>query len=137
MKFTKETAREYGKKGKIKTPKEREEYVQFFVDKLCSGYGSRKAVDAFKEKFDIHRDETAWRYLKKAKERITKIGNENIEEAKAVMQERLLDIYEKTHEGKSYKIALQALKQLSELNGLDAPTKAEINFDTNAEFNFD
>ena len=135
--MTSEKAREYGKNSKQKTPKEREEFIQFFVDKICSGYGCRKAIDAFQEKFNIRSTDTAWRYLKKAKERIQEMGNENVEEAKAVMRERLLDIYEKTHEGKNYKTALQSLKQLSELDGLDAPQKAEINFDTNAEFNFD
>lgn len=135
--MTSEKAREYGKNSKQKTPKEREEFVRFFIDKICSGYGCRKAVEAFQEKFNIRSTDTAWRYLKKAKERIQEMGNENVEEAKAVMRERLLDIYEKTHEGKNYKTALQSLKQLSELDGLDAPQKAEINFDTNAEFNFD
>ena len=135
--ITSEKAREYGKNSRQKTPKEREEFVQFFIDKICSGYGSRKAIDAFQEKFNIRSTDTAWRYLKKAKERIQEIGNENIAEAKAVMRERLLDIYEKTHESKNYKTALQSLKQLSELDGLDAPQKTELNIDTNAEFNFD
>ena len=135
--ITSEKAREYGKNSKQKTPKEREEFVQFFIDKICSGYGCRKAIEAFQEKFNIHSTDTAWRYLKKAKERIQEIGNENVEEAKAVMRERLLDIYEKTHESKNYKTALQSLKQLSELDGLDAPTKAELNIETNAEFNFE
>ena len=135
--ITSEKAREYGKNRRLKTPKEREEYTQFFIDKICSGYGCRKAIDAFQEKYNIHSTDTAWRYLKKAKERIQEIGNENVEEAKAVMRERLTDIYEKAHESKNYKTALQSLKQLSELDGLDAPQKTELNIDTNAEFNFE
>ena len=138
MKFTSETAREQSLKAKgKKTPKEREEYIQFFVDKLCSGYGCRKAEEAFKEKFNIHTDETSHRYLKKAKERIKEVGNENIEEAKSIMRERLTDIYEKAYESKNYKVALQTLKQIAELDGLDAPTKTELNIETNAEFNFE
>ena len=135
--ITSEKAREYGKNSRQKTPKEREEFVQFFIDKICSGYGCRKAIEAFQEKFNIRSTDTAWRYLKKAKERIQEIGNENVEEAKAVMRERLTDIYEKAHESKNYKTALQSLKQLSELDGLDAPQKTELNIDTNAEFNFE
>lgn len=134
--ITAENASEMGKKSKLKTPKEREEFIKFFVDKICSGYSTRTAVDEFKKKYKINSDETAWRYLKKAKERVQEISNEDIAEAKAVMQERLTDLYEKAYNGKSYKVALQALKQLSELNGLDAPQKTELNIETNTEFNF-
>lgn len=135
--MTSEQAREFGKNNKRKTPKEREEYINFFIEKLSSGYGKQKATKEFKEKFNIHNNETPCRYIKKALARIQEVSKEDVETAKAVMQERLTDLYEKAYEGKNYKIALQALKQLSELNGLDAPTKAEINFDTNAEFNFE
>lgn len=137
MKFTSETGRIQGKKTGKKSVKEREEYINFFIEKLSSGYGKRKATEEFKEKFNIHNSETPNRYLKKAIERIQEAGKENVEAAKAVMRERLIDIYEKTHETKNYKTALQAIKQLSELDGLDAPTKAELNIDTNAEFNFE
>lgn len=135
--MTSEQAREFGKNNKRKTPKEREEYIKFFIEKLSCGYGTRRAIEAFKEKYNIHNDETPCRYYKKALVRIQEVSNEDLQTAKAVMQERLTDLYEKAYDGKNYKIALQALKQLSELNGLDAPTKAEINIDTNAEFNFD
>lgn len=135
--LTSEQAREMAKKGRKKTPKEREEYINFFVDKICSGYGIRTSVDEFKKKYKINSEDTTWRYLKKAKERIKEIGNENIAEAKAIMRERLTDIYEKAYEGKNYKVALQTLKQIAELDGLDAPQKTELNIDTNAEFNFE
>lgn len=137
MKFTSETGRLRGQNTRQKTVKEREEYINFFIEKLSSGYGKRKATEEFKEKFDIHNDETPCRYLKKALERIQEAGKEDAETAKAVMQERLTDLYEKAYDSKNYKIALQALKQLSELNGLDAPQKAELNIETNAEFNFE
>ena len=137
MKFTSETGRIQGKNTRQKTTKEREEYINFFIEKLSCGYGKRKATEEFKEKFDIHNEETPCRYLKKALERIQEAGKEDAETAKAVMRERLTDIYEKAYEGKNYKVALQTLKQIAELDGLDAPQKAEINFDTNAEFNFE
>lgn len=135
--MTSEKAREFGKNNKRKTPKEREEYIKFFVEKLSCGYGTRRAIEAFKNQYNIHNTETPCRYYKKALARIQEVSNEDLETAKAVMQERLTDLYEKAYEGKNYKIALQALKQLSELNGLDAPTKAELNIETNAEFNFE
>lgn len=137
MKFTSEKAREQAKKAIKKTAMEREEYIRFFIEKLSCGYGTRRAIDAFKEKFNIHNDNTPCRYYKKAIERMKEAGKEDVAAAKVVMQERLTDIYEKAYEGKSYKIALQALKQLSELNGLDAPQKTELNIETNAEFNFE
>lgn len=137
MKFTSETAREQVKKARKRTPKEREEYINFFIEKLSCGYGKRKAAEEFKKKFNINNEETPCRYIKKAIERIQQVGNEEAEAAKAVMRERLTDIYEKAYEGKNYKIALQTLKQIAELDGLDAPQKAEINFETNAEFNFE
>lgn len=135
--MTSEKAREFGKNNKRKTPKEREEYIKFFIEKLSCGYGTRRAIEAFKEKYNIHNDETPCRYYKKALTRIQEVSKEDLETAKAVMQERLTDLYEKAYEGKNYKIALQALKQLSELNGLDAPQKTELNIETNAEFNFE
>lgn len=137
MKFTSETGRIQGLKTRKKTPKEREEYIRFFIEKLSSGYGRRKAIIEFQEVYKVNNEETAQRYYKKAVERIQQVGNEEAEAAKAVMRERLTDIYEKAYEGKNYKVALQTLKQIAELDGLDAPQKAEINFDTNAEFNFD
>ena len=137
MKFTSETGRIQGKNTRQKTTKEREEYINFFIEKLSSGYGKQKATKEFKAKFNIHNAETPCRYLKKALERIQEAGKEDAETAKAVMRERLTDIYEKAYEGKNYKIALQTLKQIAELDGLDAPQKAELNIETNAEFNFE
>lgn len=137
MKFTSETGRIQGLKTRKKTPKEREEYIRFFIEKLSSGYGRRKAIIEFQEVYKVNNEETAQRYYKKAVERIQQVGNEEAEAAKAVMRERLTDIYEKAYEGKNYKTALQTLKQIAELDGLDAPQKAEINFETNAEFNFE
>ena len=58
MKFTSETGRLMAKNTRNKTVKEREEYINFFIEKLSSGYGKRKATEEFKEKFDIHNDET-------------------------------------------------------------------------------
>ena len=138
MKFTSETAREQSLKAKgKKTPKEREEYIRFYIEKLSSGYGRRKAVDTFKEVFNVNNEETAQRYYNKAIERFKQVGNEEAAAAKAIMRERLTDIYEKAYESKNYKIALQTLKQIAELDGLDAPTKTELNIETNAEFNFE
>lgn len=137
MKFTSETGRLRGQNTRQKTVKEREEYIKFFIEKLSCGYGKRKATEEFKEKFDIHNEETPCRYLKKALERIQEAGKEDADTAKAVMRERLTDIYEKAYEGKNYKVALQTLKQIAELDGLDAPQKTELNIETNAEFNFE
>lgn len=137
MGFNSETGRIQGLKTRKKTPKEREEYIRFYIEKLSSGYGRRKAVDTFKEVFDVHNEETAQRYYNKAIERFKEVGNEEAAAAKAIMRERLTDIYEKAYEGKNYKIALQTLKQIAELDGLDAPTKTELNIETNAEFNFE
>lgn len=137
MKFTSETAREQGKKTRKTTEIEREEYIKFYVDKLSRGYGKQKAVDDFKIKFGIKSNETAYRYVNQAIKRIQEISKEDIEAAKAIMRERLTDIYEKAYESKNYKVALQTLKQISELDGLDAPQKTELNIETNAEFNFE
>lgn len=137
MKFTSETGRIQGLKTRKKTPKEREEYIRFFIEKLSSGYGRRKAIIEFQEVYKVNNEETAQRYYKKAVERIQQVGNEEAEAAKAVMRERLTDIYEKAYEGKNYKVALQTLKQIAELDGLDAPQKTELNIETNAEFNFE
>lgn len=137
MGFNSETGRINGLKTRKKTPKEREEYIRFYIEKLSSGYGRRKAVDTFKEVFKINNEETAQRYYNKAIERFKEVGNEEAAAAKAVMRERLTDIYEKAYEGKNYKIALQTLKQIAELDGLDAPQKTELNIETNAEFNFE
>lgn len=137
MKFTSETAREQGKKTRKTTEIEREEYIKFYVDKLSRGYGKQKAVDDFKIKFGIKSNETAYRYVNQAIKRIQEISKEDIEAAKAIMRERLTDIYEKAYESKNYKIALQTLKQIAELDGLDAPQKTELNIETNAEFNFE
>ena len=137
MRFNSETGRIQGLKTRKKTPKEREEYIRFYIEKLSSGYGRRKAVDTFKEVFKINNEETAQRYYNKAIERFKEVGNEEAAAAKAIMRERLTDIYEKAYEGKNYKIALQTLKQIAELDGLDAPTKTELNIETNAEFNFE
>lgn len=137
MGFNSETGRIQGLKTRKKTPKEREEYIRFYIEKLSSGYGRRKAVDTFKEVFDVHNEETAQRYYNKAIERFKEVGNEEAAAAKAIMRERLTDIYEKAYEGKNYKIALQTLKQIAELDGLDAPQKTELNIETNAEFNFE
>ena len=132
-----ETGRINGLKTRKKTPKEREEYIRFYIEKLSSGYGRRKAVDTFKEVFNVNNEETAQRYYNKAIERFKQVGNEEAAAAKAIMRERLTDIYEKAYESKNYKIALQTLKQIAELDGLDAPTKTELNIETNAEFNFE
>ena len=137
MGFNSETGRINGLKTRKKTPKEREEYIRFYIEKLSSGYGRRKAVDTFKEVFNVNNEETAQRYYNKAIERFKEVGNEEAAAAKAIMRERLTDIYEKAYEGKNYKIALQTLKQIAELDGLDAPQKAELNIETNAEFNFE
>lgn len=137
MGFNSETGRINGLKTRKKTPKEREEYIRFYIEKLSSGYGRRKAVDTFKEVFNVNNEETAQRYYNKAIERFKEVGNEEAAAAKAIMRERLTDIYEKAYEGKNYKIALQTLKQIAELDGLDAPTKTELNIETNAEFNFE
>ena len=137
MRFNSETGRIQGLKTRKKTPKEREEYIRFYIEKLSSGYGRRKAVDTFKEVFGVNNEETAQRYYNKAIERFKEVGNEEAAAAKAIMRERLTDIYEKAYEGKNYKIALQTLKQIAELDGLDAPTKTELNIETNAEFNFE
>ena len=53
------------------------------------------------------------------------------------MRERLTKEKKKAYESKNYKIALQTLKQIAELDGLDEPTKTELNIETNAEFNFE
>lgn len=137
MRFNSETGRIQGLKTRKKTPKEREEYIRFYIEKLSSGYGRRKAVDTFKEVFNVNNEETAQRYYNKAIERFKEVGNEEAAAAKAIMRERLTDIYEKAYEGKNYKIALQTLKQIAELDGLDAPQKTELNIETNAEFNFE
>ena len=137
MRFDSETGRIQGLKTRKKTPKEREEYIRFYIEKLSSGYGRRKAVDTFKEVFNVNNEETAQRYYNKAIERFKEVGNEEAAAAKAIMRERLTDIYEKAYEGKNYKVALQTLKQIAELDGLDAPTKTELNIETNAEFNFE
>ena len=137
MGFNSETGRINGLKTRKKTPKEREEYIRFYIEKLSSGYGRRKAVDTFKEVFNVNNEETAQRYYNKAIERFKEVGNEEAAAAKAIMRERLTDIYEKAYESKNYKIALQTLKQIAELDGLDAPQKTELNIETNAEFNFD
>lgn len=137
MGFNSETGRINGLKTRKKTPKEREEYIRFYIEKLSSGYGRRKAVDTFKEVFNVNNEETAQRYYNKAIERFKQVGNEEAAAAKAIMRERLTDIYEKAYESKNYKIALQTLKQIAELDGLDAPTKTELNIETNAEFNFE
>lgn len=137
MRFDSETGRIQGLKTRKKTPKEREEYIRFYIEKLSSGYGRRKAVDTFKEVFNVNNEETAQRYYNKAIERFKEVGNEEAAAAKAIMRERLTDIYEKAYESKNYKIALQTLKQIAELDGLDAPTKTELNIETNAEFNFE
>lgn len=137
MGFNSETGRINGLKTRKKTPKEREEYIRFYIEKLSSGYGRRKAVDTFKEVFNVNNEETAQRYYNKAIERFKEVGNEEAAAAKAIMRERLTDIYEKAYEGKNYKIALQTLKQIAELDGLDAPQKTELNIETNAEFNFE
>lgn len=137
MRFNSETGRIQGLKTRKKTPKEREEYIRFYIEKLSSGYGRRKAVDTFKEVFKVNNEETAQRYYNKAIERFKEVGNEEAAAAKAIMRERLTDIYEKAYEGKNYKIALQTLKQIAELDGLDAPQKTELNIETNAEFNFE
>ena len=137
MGFNSETGRIQGLKTRKKTPKEREEYIRFYIEKLSSGYGRRKAVDTFKEVFNVNNEETAQRYYNKAIERFKEVGNEEAAAAKAIMRERLTDIYEKAYEGKNYKIALQTLKQIAELDGLDAPQKTELNIETNAEFNFE
>ena len=137
MGFNSETGRINGLKTRKKTPKEREEYIRFYIEKLSSGYGRRKAVDTFKEVFNVNNEETAQRYYNKAIERFKQVGNEEAAAAKAIMRERLTDIYEKAYESKNYKIALQTLKQIAELDGLDAPQKTEINIETNAEFNFE
>lgn len=137
MRFDSETGRIQGLKTRKKTPKEREEYIRFYIEKLSSGYGRRKAVDTFKEVFNVNNEETAQRYYNKAIERFKEVGNEEAAAAKAIMRERLTDIYEKAYEAKNYKIALQTLKQIAELDGLDAPTKTELNIETNAEFNFE
>ena len=137
MKFTSETGRIQGLKTRKKTEIEREEYIKFYVDKLSRGYGKQKAVDEFKIKFGIKSNKTAYRYVNQAIERIQALSNEDVEAAKAVMRERLTDIYEKAYESKNYKIALQTLKQIAELDGLDAPQKTELNIETNAEFNFE
>ena len=137
MGFNSETGRINGLKTRKKTPKEREEYIRFYIEKLSSGYGRRKAVDTFKEVFNVNNEETAQRYYNKAIERFKQVGNEEAAAAKAIMRERLTDIYEKAYESKNYKIALQTLKQTAELDGLDAPTKTELNIETNAEFNFE
>ena len=137
MGFNSETGRINGLKTRKKTPKEREEYIRFYIEKLSSGYGRRKAVDTFKEVFNVNNEETAQRYYNKAIERFKQVGNEEAAAAKAIMRERLTDIYEKAYESKNYKIALQTLKQIAELDGLDAPQKTELNIETNAEFNFE
>ena len=137
MGFNSETGRINGLKTRKKTPKEREEYIRFYIEKLSSGYGRRKAVDTFKEVFNVNNEETAQRYYNKAIERFKEVGNEEAAAAKAIMRERLTDIYEKAYESKNYKIALQTLKQIAELDGLDAPQKTELNIETNAEFNFE
>ena len=137
MRFNSETGRIQGLKTRKKTPKEREEYIRFYIEKLSSGYGRRKAVDTFKEVFGVNNEETAQRYYNKAIERFKEVGNEEAAAAKAIMRERLTDIYEKAYEGKNYKIALQTLKQIAELDGRDAPQKTELNIETNAEFNFE
>ena len=137
MRFNSETGRIQGLKTRKKTPKEREEYIRFYIEKLSSGYGRRKAVDTFKEVFNVNNEETAQRYYNKAIERFKEVGNEEAAAAKAIMRERLTDIYEKAYESKNYKIALQTLKQIAELDGLDAPQKTELNIETNAEFNFE
>ena len=137
MGFNSETGRIQGLKTRKKTPKEREEYIRFYIEKLSSGYGRRKAVDTFKEVFNVNNEETAQRYYNKAIERFKQVGNEEAAAAKAIMRERLTDIYEKAYESKNYKIALQTLKQIAELDGLDAPQKTELNIETNAEFNFE
>ena len=137
MRFDSETGRIQGLKTRKKTPKEREEYIRFYIEKLSSGYGRRKAVDTFKEVFNVNNEETAQRYYNKAIERFKEVGNEEAAAAKAIMRERLTDIYEKAYESKNYKIALQTLKQIAELDGLDAPQKTELNIETNAEFNFE
>lgn len=137
MRFNSETGRIQGLKTRKKTPKEREEYIRFYIEKLSSGYGRRKAVDTFKEVFGVNNEETAQRYYNKAIERFKEVGNEEAAAAKAIMRERLTDIYEKAYESKNYKIALQTLKQIAELDGLDAPQKTELNIETNAEFNFE
>ena len=137
MRFDSETGRIQGLKTRKKTPKEREEYIRFYIEKLSSGYGRRKAVDTFKEVFNVNNEETAQRYYNKAIERFKEVGNEEAAAAKAIMRERLTDIYEKAYESKNYKVALQTLKQIAELDGLDAPQKTELNIETNAEFNFE
>ena len=137
MRFNSETGRIQGLKTRKKTPKEREEYIRFYIEKLSSGYGRRKAVDTFKEVFNVNNEETAQRYYNKAIERFKEVGNEEAAAAKAIMRERLTDIYEKAYEAKNYKIARQTLKQIAELDGLDAPQKTELNIETNAEFNFE
>lgn len=137
MGFNSETGRIQGLKTRKKTPKEREEFIRFYIEKLSSGYGRRKAIKEFQEVFKVNNEETAKRYYKKAIERFQEVGNEEAKAAKAVMRERLTDIYEKAYEGKNYKVALQTLKQIAELDGLDAPQKTELNIETNAEFNFE
>ena len=137
MGFNSETGRINGLKTRKKTRKEREEYIRFYIEKLSSGYRRKKAVDTFKEVFNVNNEETAQRYYNKAIERFKQVGNEEAAAAKAIMRERLTDIYEKAYESKNYKIALQTLKQIAELDGLDAPQKTELNIETNAEFNFE
>lgn len=136
--LTSEQARELATKDrKRKTHKEQEEYINFFIEKLSCGYGTRSAIKEFKLNYNIRNNDTPVRYLNRAIKRIQEAGNENAEAAKAVMRERLTDIYEKAYEGKNYKVALQTLKQIAELDGLDAPQKTELNIETNAEFNFE
>lgn len=70
-------------------------------------------------------ENTAANYITKAYAQIETITQPRREYEFALMRTRLEDLYAKTSKIQDYYTALRVLKQIADLTGVDAPTKAE------------
>jgi hypothetical protein len=85
----------------------------------------RKEMVGFAEEMWGVSDTTADNYIAKATAQIETIVQPRREYEFGLMRTRLEDLYAKTTKIQDYYTALRVLKQIADLTGVDAPTKAE------------
>lgn len=121
-------------KGLDKTAEEKR--ILRLIELFSEGNSRQEAAKICAEEWGITPANVYTRWAKKALERIKDASIAESTNARALMMERLDDIYSKAYKRGDYTNSLKALKQMAELNGLDAPQKQDINITTDAEFEF-
>lgn len=113
------------------TPKQRADKVQKqkrveqAVNALLDGERVQVVVNALMEQYDIA-EKTAYEYTKEATARINQKTSENIETRISKHRNRLERLYAKAVKQNDVRGAKQILKDLADLDGLDAPKRTDI-----------